>query len=81
MGALRDLAVPGGATAILAWVVVWVYVGRLIPLRSHLRELAEVRRQADEWRETARLERTRADEMATQLVQILDAIKSLRGIS
>ncbi len=66
-----------GPAALAGLAVLLVLLGRLIPLRSHTRELAASNRRADEWKDAYYTERARGDLLASQLADILGAVKSV----
>lgn len=66
-----------GPTALAGLAVLLVLLGRLVPLRSHQRELDAAERRVEDWKATAQLERVRADLLAKQLAEILDALRKL----
>ncbi len=66
-----------GPTALAGLAVLLVLLGRLIPLRSHLRELAAANTRAAEWKAAWATERARADVLAGQLAHILGAVDTV----
>jgi hypothetical protein len=61
--------------ALLGLGLLFILIGRLIPLRSHLRELDAANRRALEWQEAYRAECARADSYAQQLAEVLGVIR------
>ena len=66
-----------GAVGILAFVVVLIVTGRLIPLSTHRREVAAADQRAADWKESWQLERAAREIQAQKDDEILMLLRSL----
>lgn len=76
-GVSADLVGALTPGALLGLGLLFILLGRLIPLRSHQRELDAANQRAAEWQEAYRAERARADAYGQQLAEVLGAIRQL----
>lgn len=72
---------PAGAVAVLVIVGLMVYTDRLVPYRSHIRQLTDKQTQIDYYQAAAKAHEARADDLQKQLVHILSAVKTTAGAS
>lgn len=75
-GKLADV----GPVGLLVIIVLLVLFGRLIPSRTHERELKESRNRGDDWKSAHDIQDQRADLQASQIGELLELARTMHAI-
>lgn len=67
--------VQGGLGSFGLLSMLLILTGRLIPIRTHDREVARADKRGDDWHAAYQAEAARADEFSGQLGEILSAVR------
>jgi hypothetical protein len=75
LGIPATTIVQGGLGAVGLLAVLAILTGRLIPLRTHEREMAREQKRGDDWHAAWQATEQRADESQGQLAEILTFVR------
>lgn len=75
LGIPATTIVQGGLGTFGLLSMLLILTGRLIPIRTHDREMSAEAKRGDDWRAAYQAESARADEVSGQLAQILSAVQ------
>lgn len=75
-GKLADI----GPVGLLVIIVLLVLFGRLIPSRTHERELIEARKRGDDWKAAHDIQDARADMQAAQIGELLELGRTMYAL-
>lgn len=80
LDAVPPWAVQGGAVSVLLFVGLLIYLGRLVPLRSLLRELGRAEQSAADWKAAYERQAERSDMLADQVRDLTELARTTVGI-
>lgn len=75
LGIPATTIVQGGLGTVGLLAILAILTGRLIPLRSHEREMAREQKRGDDWHAAWQATDQRADEVQGQLTEILSFVR------